>query len=123
MNAIIAINKLGYIGKDNKLLWRNLNDLNHFKTLTHGQVCLAGWNTYNSLPILRNRVIVLDNRHELVDISSVDWCIGGKKTYEKYSPFFTELHISHIDDYSIGDTTEPNWDNLNKNCKIFYYNF
>jgi len=46
MKGIIAINNLGYIGKDNKLLWNSKEDLKHFKKLTDGQVCLVGWNTH-----------------------------------------------------------------------------
>jgi len=53
----------------------------------------------------------------------VDWCIGGKKTYEKYCQYFTELHISHIDNNSIGDIMFPDLRNLNPNCKIYNYNF
>ena len=53
----------------------------------------------------------------------VDWCIGGKKTYEKYAPFFTELHISHIDNNDIGDVMFPNFIDLNSDCKIFNYNY
>ena len=50
-------------------------------------------------------------------------CIGGKKTYEKYAKYFTELHISHINDNQVGDTTFPDLKNLNKDCKIFNYYF
>ena len=123
MKGIIAINNLGYIGKDNKLLWKSSEDLKHFKHLTNGSTCLVGWNTHLELPPLPNRIIRLDSRDDLADISDVDWCIGGKKTYEKYAPFFTELHISHIDNNDIGDTMLPNFRNLNPNCKIFNYHY
>jgi hypothetical protein len=56
-------------------------------------------------------------------ITDIDWCIGGKRTYEKYCHLFTELHISHINDNSIGNVTFPDLSNLNKTCKIFNYNF
>jgi len=123
MKAIIAINNLGYIGKENKLLWKSKDDLQHFKKLTDGQVCLVGWNTHLHLPPLPNRIVRLDKRDDLADISDVDWCIGGKKTYEKYAPFFTELHISHIDNNDIGDVQFPYFRWLNPNCKIFNYHF
>jgi dihydrofolate reductase len=35
------------------------------------------------------------------------WCIGGKKTYEKLCPLFDEIHISIINDETIGDTKAP----------------
>ena len=56
-------------------------------------------------------------------ITDIDWCIGGKKTYEKYCHLFTELHISHINDNQIGEIMFPDFKNLNPNCKIFNYYF
>ena len=52
-----------------------------------------------------------------------EWCIGGKKTYEKFCDVFTELHISHIDNNKIGNVTFPDLHKLNPNCKIFNYYF
>jgi len=121
MKAIIAVNNLGFIGKDNTLLWSNKEDLKHFKNLTTGKKCLVGHNTHKTLPPLYNRIVIIDSREEY--ITHADWCIGGKKTYEKYSPYFTELHISHIDDNQIGDTMFPELINLNPDCKVFNYYF
>lgn len=123
MKAIIAVNNLGFIGKDNKLLWHNKKDLTHFKELTLNTTLLVGWNTYMNMPILANRVTILDGRSSNIDLETIDWCIGGKRTYEKYSSYFTELHISHINDNSIGDIQQPDWSNLNPNCKVFNYTF
>lgn len=121
MKAIIAVNNLGFIGKGNTLLWHNKEDLKHFKKLTDGGILLVEYNTFSELPTLSNRGLIIDTRGEYQ--SDVDWCIGGKKTYEKYCHMFTELHISHIDDNSIGDVTFPDLTKINKNCKIFNYHF
>ena len=121
MKSIIAVNNLGYIGLDNKLLWKSSQDMSHFIRMTINQRLLVGYNTAQELPKLKNRTIIIDNRDEL--ITDVDWCIGGKKTYEKYAPHFTELHISHIDNNDIGDVMFPDFRNLNPDCKIFNYNF
>jgi len=121
MKGIIAVNKLGYIGVDNHLLWECKQDLNHFKEKTLNQRLLVGYNTSLLLPPLKNRELVIDIRNEL--ITDVDWCIGGKKTYEKYCEYFDELHISNINDYSIGDTMFPDLRKLNKECQVFTYNF
>ena len=121
MKAIIAVNNLGYIGKNNKLMWHSPDDLVHFKRLTENCTILVGHNTYSSLPELPNRTIVLDSRLKY-ELDS-DWCIGGKKTYEKYAPYFTELHISHIDDNTIGDVMLPDFKALNPDCKFFNYSF
>ena len=82
---------------------------------------MVGYRTYYGLPSLPNRTLMLDERnHYRFDW---DWCIGGKRTYEKYCPFFDELHISHINDDSIGNVTFPDFTKLNPDCKIFNYHF
>ena len=121
MKAIIAVNNLGFIGKGNTLLWHNKEDLRHFKRLTEGGRLLVGYNTFSELPNLPNREVILDFRY--MNRIDWDWCIGGKKTYEKYCHKFTELHISHIDDNQIGDVTFPDLTNLNPECKIYNYNY
>lgn len=124
MKGIIAVNNLGFIGYDNKLLWSNKEDLKHFKKLTEYSICLVGFTTNTGLPKLKNREIVVDDRNNINQkYDEIDWCIGGKKTYEKFCHLFTELHISHINDNKIGNVTFPNLSNLNKECKIFNYQF
>jgi dihydrofolate reductase len=120
MKAIIAVNNLGYIGKEGTLPWRCKQDLQHFKKLTSGFSILVGHNTFQTLPPLPGREIVLDQKGEY---RSADWCIGGKKTYEKYQHLFTELHISHINDDTVGDTLMPVFDNLNPDCVTSDYYF
>ena len=121
MKAIIAVNNIGFIGIDDKLLWHNSEDLKHFKSLTLNQRLLVGWRTAQALPPLKNRELVIDQRDNTT--TDVDWCVGGKKTYEKYCHLFTELHISHIDDNSIGNVVFPDFTNLNKDCIIYNYHF
>jgi dihydrofolate reductase len=121
MKAIIAVNNLGFIGLGDKLLWHNESDLKHFKRLTTGQTLLVGWRTLQALPPLKNRVLVTDERGKT--ITDVDWCIGGKRTYEKYAHLFTQLHISHIDNNLIGDVTFPDLSTLNKDCVVINYHF
>jgi dihydrofolate reductase len=121
MKTIIAVNNIGMIGLDDKMLWHCKDDLIHFKKLTYNSRLLVGFITQQGLPILKNRQLVTDIRNEF--ITDIDWCIGGKRTYEKYCHLFTELHISHIDNNDIGNVTFPNLTNLNKNCKIYNYNF
>jgi dihydrofolate reductase len=121
MKSIIAVNNLGYIGLNNKLLWKSSQDMSHFIKMTINQRLLVGYNTAQDLPKLINRTIIIDDRDGVV--TDADWCIGGKKTYEKYAPHFTELHISHIDNDDIGDIMFPDFRNLNPNCKIFNYYF
>ena len=121
MRGIIAVNNLGYIGVNNELLWKSQQDMSHFVKMTLNQRLLVGYNTSLNLPKLKNREVIVDGRDE--EVTNVDWCIGGKKTYEKYAKYFTELHISHIDNNDIGDIMFPDLRDLNKDCKIFNYHF
>lgn len=127
MKAIIAKNNLSFIGLDNKMLWRSKDDFKHFKEKTLGSTLLVGYNTNSELPQLKDREIIVDPRDGFniaeLFIRQIDWCIGGKKTYERYCHLFEELHISHIDNDGIGDTVFPNFANLNPNCQIFNYYF
>lgn len=125
MKAIVAVNNLGFIGLGDKLLWHNKEDLKHFKKMTDGSTLLVGYRTAQSLPPLRNRTLITFDRreHSSTHYYDSDWCIGGKKTYERFCDAFTELHISHIDNNDIGDVTFPNLSKLNPDCKIFNYYF
>ena len=129
MKAIIACNNLGFIGKGNGMLWRSKEDFKHFKALTTEEGkepnLLVGYNTATELPPLKGRNVIVDYRERYFfrEDSEIDWCIGGKKTYQKYCSRFTELHISHINDNSIGDVTFPDLSDLSPDCKIFNYFF
>lgn len=123
MKAIIAVNAVGYIGLNDSLPWRCSDDLKHFKKMTDGYTLLVGWRTAQKLPPLPGRNIVIDERESDTNLNNIDWCIGGKKTYEKYAHLFTELHISEIENNTEGDTKYPDLSNLNPNCKIFKYKF
>lgn len=124
LKAIIGVNNLGFIGIGNYMLWHSKDDFIHFKKMTMGGRLLVGYNTALELPPLKGREVVVDARGLWnPDIENIDWCIGGKKTYEKYAPYFTELHISHINNNSIGDVVFPNFSKLNPKCQIFNYHF
>lgn len=129
MKAIIAVNNLGYIGLNSNLPWECSEDLKHFKEMTKGKIMLVGYNTFQTLPeVVKKRPIILDERERQVDNYQHpellrEICIGGKKTYEKYSKLFTELHISHINDDTVGDVMFPDFKELRKDCKIFHYYF
>ncbi len=123
MKAIIAVNNLSYIGFEDGLPWDSKKDLNHFKKLTQNSTLLVGYKTNQTLPKLKNRTLILDRRGEGLINEKIDWCIGGKKTYEKYCHLFEELHISFIDNNNVGDVQFPDLKNLNKKCKIYIYFF
>lgn len=124
MKGIIAINKAGYIGLNNNLPWKSKTDFAHFRKMTLNSKLLVGYRTSLSLPYLDAReIIIYDNNDISTDYNKVDWCIGGKATYEHFCDRFTELHISHINDETEGDTMEPDFRNLNFNCRIYHHYF
>lgn len=123
MKAIIAVNNLGFIGLKGGLPWKRCSlDFKHFKAHTLGTTLLVGYNTHLSLPPLKERVIILDDKYE-TNLKGIDWCIGGKKTYEKYAEYFKELHISHINDNTVGDVLFPDLRRLNPDCVVHNYFF
>jgi len=42
MKAIIAVNNLGFIGKDGSLPWVCMDDLRHFRIKTMNSTCFSG---------------------------------------------------------------------------------
>ena len=123
MKAIIAINKAGFIGKDDKLPWRCKEDLNHFKEMTMGCKLLVGRTTFESMPKLNGREMIVVGKgyntfEEALD-KEPDWVIGGKRIYESTIHFCDELHISEINDETIGDTRAPDFKEY-KGKKVIY---
>ena len=124
MRGILAINNKGYIGLKDGLPWKCSADLAHFKKETMGGKLLVGYRTAKSLPKLPGReLIVFDKNNNTIDYNTADWCIGGKATYEKFCHLFTELHVSIINDDTIGDVMSPDLRKLNPNCRVFEYHF
>lgn len=124
MRAIIAINNKGYIGLKGELPWRCSADLAHFKKETMGGKLLVGYRTAQKLPKLPGRELMVFDKHQgAIDYSTADWCIGGKATYEQFCHLFTELHVSIIDDDTVGDVMGPDLRKMNPDCIIFEYHF
>lgn len=141
MKAIIAVNNLGFIGIGNGMLWKSREDFKHFKSLTtqlsqlgnETPLLLVGKTTFDGMPDLPNRRMVvvsslneINNQYFSLESAlnkKIDWVIGGKSIYEQTCHLWTESHISHINDDSIGDVVFPDLSNINKDCKIFNYHF
>ena len=69
MKAIIAMAKNRVIGKNGKLPWPSIKeDLKHFKEFTTGKTLIVGKNTFDTLPLLKNRkCLVLTKPVEDID--------------------------------------------------------
>ena len=139
INHIVAINNLGYIGKDNKLLYEDAADLKHFKEVTKNGIIVMGKNTWESLPKkpLPNRQsfvlsksseqseIFYNDLFELIDdatkiakLKNLNeiWIIGGESLYTQTALLADDIYISVIDDNAIGDTKYYNNLLNNKKC-------
>ena len=127
IHLIWAQDKNGGIGKDGNLPWHISEDLKNFKRLTSGSTILMGRNTWESLPVRplpERRNIVLSSK-EVPDVeyyTSVEECIeildgdgteklfviGGTTVYRNFIHRADELHITHVDELTIGiDTYFP----------------
>ena len=69
MKAIVAMAKNRVIGKNSALPWPSIKeDLNHFKEFTTGKTLIVGKNTFDTLPLLKNReCLVLTKPVEAID--------------------------------------------------------
>lgn len=121
MKAIAAVNRLNYIGKEGKLMWKCSEDFKHFKALTMGGILLVGKTTF--LVDLRGKglpgreCIVIGSGYNTVseavkkawkmqeETGKDIWVIGGAKIYSLLMPFIEEFHISLINDTQVGDVS------------------
>jgi dihydrofolate reductase len=127
MKLIIAVNKLGFIGLNDDLPWGRKcpDDLKHFKKMTMGSKCLVGRKTFEKLPPLKGRelIVVGTGYHTLEEALAMkpDFVIGGKRLYESVAHLCNEFHISEIEDDTIGDTLFPMIDMIHG--EVFKYQF
>lgn len=109
MEAIICINKVGCIGLNGRLPWKSKADLQHFKKMTMGKRVVVGRKTYEKLPKLKGREILVMSKEGwslegILNCRNVDFVIGGKEIYDLLLPHCDVIHVSRINDSSIGDT-------------------
>lgn len=119
IKIVVATSNNGVIGKDNKLLWKQSEDLKRFKSLTLGQKVVMGRKTYESigkpLPNRDNYVItrslneiegckLLKSFEEVNKLEGDIFIIGGGEIYEKFITFADEIYLTIIDCDVDGDT-------------------
>jgi dihydrofolate reductase len=125
IKIIVATSKNGVIGKDNKLLWRQSDDLKRFKSLTLDKKVVMGRKTFESigkpLPKRENYVITRQNveipgckiLNNINDVSNLDgdvFIIGGGEIYDKFIEISDEIYLTIIDCELEGDTFFPGID-------------
>ena len=137
VKLIVAVDKNGAIGKDNKLLYKIDEDLQNFKNLTSNNTIIMGRKTWESLPkkplqnrknivITKNNTIentyTLHSMEELENYISINknediYIIGGSSIYDKCLELniVDEVHITHIDDIANGADAFFDLDEVYKN--------
>jgi dihydrofolate reductase len=107
MEAIAAINKLGYLGKDGQLMWHSSEDLKWFKQVTMGKKCLVGRKTYETLPKLPGRELIVVGKGYNTLEEALEQCpdivIGGGQIYRATMDKIDKIYLSIIDDEQVGD--------------------
>lgn len=112
MKGIVAVDSNLGIGVGNDLAFRNKDDLKWFKQCTVGEVCVAGYNTYQTVKHLQDRTVLLYNEYwkqafTLNPEKNRDkWIIGGAATYKELAPLTKEVYITFFKD-------------SNKDCDVF----
>ncbi|WP_119353329.1 dihydrofolate reductase [Azohydromonas sediminis] len=128
---IAAVARNGAIGRDNELLWRDPQDMAHFRQVTMGCPVVMGRRTWDSLPARfrplpgRRNVVVTRNAQwraegaepaasltdalaRLADAPKV-FVIGGAQLYALALPLADELVLTEIDADFDGDAHFPRW--------------
>lgn len=127
IKLIIAIDKNGVMGKENKLPWKLSDDLKQFKKETNNYPLIMGSNTFKSLPgILPNREHIVLSRSmygndkcsvftsikEALDYlkeseTEIVNVIGGPNIIKQFNHLnlFDELIITHVDADVDGDAS------------------
>jgi len=145
LKAILAIAKNRVIGKSGGLPWPPIKeDFKWFKEFTMGKKLIVGKNTFDTLPMLKNReILVLTRKVEelshitnqyivnnnglsgkiINDVSDLNTdpdiiVAGGAKTYVRLLPYITEFYVTHVNGSYDGDTFMPPFEDLFTNKEV-----
>lgn len=137
MIAIAAVDLLGGLGNEGKLLCHLPSDLKHFRRLTEGKTVILGRKTLETFPDqkpLPNRENIILTHDESFECKNavifhsiekvLEYCadkipedvvvIGGGSVYEQFSPYITKLYLTVIHNPFQADT----WLELHGNWKV-----
>ena len=128
VSIIVAVAENGVIGRENGLPWRLSTDMKRFKALTMGKPIVMGRKTWESmpkrpLPGRRNMVVTRNANYDAegaevfasleaaLDAADGDACIiGGGEIYAQGLAHADELHVTHVETTTDGDTVFPEID-------------
>jgi len=133
---IAAVNRLGYIGNEGKLMYRISEDLQRFRSLTFHHVVIMGRKTYEEIgkPLPGRVIIVLTKTFptsfetkppQVYAAPSLDEAIelattltkmptifiaGGGEVYKEAINIADTIHLTLVDDDTVGDVMFPTID-------------
>jgi len=122
IKIIVAQSNNRVIGKDNKLLWRQSDDLKRFKSLTLNNKVVMGRKTFESigkpLPNRENYILtrsniridgckILNHPDDVLDLEGDIFIIGGGEIYKKFLNLADEIYLTQVDCELDGDTFFP----------------
>jgi dihydrofolate reductase len=136
ISFIIATDKKGAIGKENRIPWRIRSDLILLKQLTLGNTVILGRKTYDSMvfyydrsgrPMPGKRYVIITHdktyvpkREGTVVVHSVEealkvakqshneiFVIGGSQIYELLLPYADRIYLTEVATEADGDTFFP----------------
>lgn len=130
---IVAISENNCIGKNNKLPWNIPEDLDRFKKITLGHICLMGKNTLDSIiayikrPLPDRQTVVLSDDPSYIPPAGVIkytsleealdalrdktvFVCGGASVYRATLPLADKLYITRVHRAVDGDTFFPEID-------------
>lgn len=132
---ICAVGKNLAIGRNNQLIWKLPNDLQHFKEVTLGRTVIMGNRTFESigrpLPGRKNIVVTLTENYEASGCevrNSLEevlneykkskeevFVIGGATIYKLSLPYADKLYLTLVDDApSDADAFFPDYSEFGK---------
>ena len=128
LSMIVAIARGGMIGHCGRLPWRIPEDMRHFKRVTMDRTLIVGRKTYDGLPVLSGRRIVMVSRRCSAESCGHDDAgfrhaatieeaitvaretdpepivIGGAEVYRAAMPHVSRIYLTEIDRDVDGDT-------------------
>lgn len=124
ITLILARSNNNVIGLKGKLPWRMPSDLKHFKNMTMGKTLVMGRKTYDALPKLKGRNIIVMTRDPdlridgVTTVTSIEnikliaeheeiFIAGGSEIYDLFIPICDRIHLSEIDFDVDGDAFGP----------------
>lgn len=135
MKSLVAFDENLGIGYKNSLPWPKIKeDFTWFKEQTLNHTILVGRKTFDSLPPLKNRTILVLNKqknyiepnlsviwltekpvNEILGKNVINWLCGGGSIYEQFLPDCDELFVTHVKGIYPADVFFPySMDEINK---------